>query len=394
MTIKPRREIESSENKCFHAEITIDYKTIPYGFNVLTNEQTQRTNINHTCSNYDSWDENVSVEIQLQNPTEKNSISIAEFLGKYLDLTPIRNVFSNEYGEVDYHYRFPLDAMIKSSMIWRIKSMRSFQKLVNRFEANRQDAQIIGFKNNGNGRCKILVRRTFRHWENIRMDNHTLESAMDRCIIALKNELEKHGEILGKRIGIDSTPLESLFNDDQAGYSGHYEKTGYKIHVAYDLDRNIPLAIIITPMNEGDSPFFKVLLAKLHLLEIKFEKVFADGAYDSYEHFALVHVTYNAKFYTNLGITAINNEKGTEEYINQEYNKFWRWKDFISLDKATMQDKLEYLMKHDKTEIAGAYFRNQLLKERRHRKIQKARENRCSDDLKKRFLIKNYESFF
>ncbi|HUS99118.1 MAG TPA: transposase [Candidatus Thermoplasmatota archaeon] len=394
MTIKPRREIESSENKCFHAEITIDYKTIPYGFNVLTNEQTQRTNINHTCSNYDSWDENVSVEIQLQNPTEKNSISIAEFLGKYLDLTPIRNVFSNEYGEVDYHYRFPLDAMIKSSMIWRIKSMRSFQKLVNRFEANRQDAQIIGFKNNGNGRCKILVRRTFRHWENIRMDNHTLESAMDRCIIALKNELEKHGEILGKRIGIDSTPLESLFNDDQAGYSGHYEKTGYKIHVAYDLDRNIPLAIIITPMNEGDSPFFKVLLAKLHLLEIKFEKVFADGAYDSYEHFALVHVTYNAKFYTNLGITAINNEKGTEEYINQEYNKFWRWKDFISLDKATMQDKLEYLMKHDKTEIAGAYFRNQLLKERRHRKIQKARENRCSDDLKKRFLIKNYELFF
>ena len=375
MSIKPNRAIEASENKCFHAEITIDYRTIPYGFNVLTNQQPPGNSINHTCSNYDSWDENVSTENKLQNPSEKTPISIAEFLGKYLDLTPIRNVFSNEYGTIDYHYRFPLDAMIKSSMIRRIKCMRSFQKLVNRYESNQQDAQSVGFKNNGNGRCKIPDRRTFRHWENIRIDNNTLGTAMDRCIIALKNELEKHGEILGRRIGIDSTPLESLFNDDEAGYSGHYEKTGYKIHGAYDLDRNIPLAIIITPMNEGDSPFFDVLLAKLHMLGIKFEKVFADGAYDSYEHFALVHITYKGELYTNLGIDAVFNEKGTEENIQQEYNKFWKWKDFISLDKATMQDKLDYLMKHGKIEIVGAYFRNQLLKKWRQWDIEKARGN-------------------
>lgn len=375
MAIKPRREIETTENKCFHAEITIDYGIIPYGFNVLTNEQTQRTNFNHTCSNYDSWDENLSTENRLQNPTEKTPISIAEYLGKYLDMSPIRHVFESQYGKVEYHYRYPLDAMIKSSMIRRIKCMRSFQKLVNRFEIHQDDAESVGFESNGNGRYDIPDRRTFRHWENVRISNRTLVLAMDRCIFALKNELEKRGEVLGRRIGIDSTPLESLFNDDDAGYSGHYEKTGYKIHGAYDLDRNIPLAIIVTPMNEGDSPYFKVLLEKLHILGIKFEKVFADGAYDSYEHFALVHILYKAIFYTNLGINAVFNEKGTEENIQEEYNAFWRWKDFISLDKATIEDKLEYLMKHGKTEIVGAYFRNQLLQKWRKWEIEKSRGN-------------------
>ena len=375
MSIKPRKEIEARENKCFHAETIIDFDSIPYDFRDLTNELTTETIDNHTCGDYNSWDIDVSLEDQLQNPTEKHPVSIAEFLGKYLDLTPIRDVFTAQYGKVDYHYRFPLDAMIKSSMARRIKCMRSFQKLVNRFETNQNDAKIIGFENNGNGRFKIPDRRTFRHWENVRINNQTLEDAMDCSVISLRKKLEKHGEILGRRIGIDSTPLEALFNDEDAKASGHYGMKGYKIHGAYDLDRNIPLAIIVTPMNEADSPYFKPLLVKLHELGIKFEKVFADGAYDSFEHFALLHLMYNAKFYTNPGDNAIYHEKGTHEGIQHEYNRLRHKADFLPPDQVTFQDKLEYLFKYGKYKLVGAYYRNQFLKKWEQWQIEKKEGN-------------------
>jgi len=361
MAIKPRREIEANENKCFHAEITIDYRNIPYDIDVLTNELSSEIHFNHSCSDYDDWGSEVVGDNRLQNPTEKNPISIAEFLGKYLDLSFMRDIFVSRYGTVDYHYSFPLDAMIKSSMIRRIKCMRSFQKLVNRFEAHQDDAKFLGFVSNGNGRYDIPDRRTFRHWENIRIDNQTLETAMDKSIIALRKELEKHGEILGRRIGIDSTPLEALFNDTDARYNGHYEKTGYKVHGVYDLDRNIPLAIITTSMNESDTPYFKPLLTKLHELGIKFKKVFVDGAYDSFEHFAIVHMVYNANLYTNLGENAIFNDKGTPDGIQHEYNRLRKKKDFLPPDQVTLQDKLQLLMKYEEWEPVGAFFRNQFL---------------------------------
>lgn len=357
----PRNEIDANKNKCFHAEITIDYSNIPYDFNNLTNELSTSINCNHSYNNSYSCFSNDG-DFLLQNPSEKNPISVAEFLGKYLDLTPIRDIFRDQYGSVDYHFRYPLDAMIKASMIRRIKCMRSFQKLVNRFETNQIDAKSIGFQNNGNGRCKIPDRRTFRHWENVRIDNQTLEESMDLFVISLRKELEKHGVILGKRVAIDSTPLESLFNDEDAKYNGHYEMTGYKIHGAYCVDTNIPLAIIITPMNEGDPNYLKPLLSKLLDLGIKFEKIIADGAYDTFEHFALIHLIYNAIFYTNPGTNAIYNEKGTPEGIQHEYNKFWKNKDFILPNKLSLQEKLEYLMKYGKTDVVGAYYRNKFLK--------------------------------
>jgi hypothetical protein len=356
----PIKEIDASKNKCFHAEITIDYSDIPYEINSLTNELSTDVNFNHGYNTGFSYFDGDN--FLLKNPTEKNPISIAEFLGKYLELDFIKDIFTEQYGSVDYHFRFPLDSMIKASMVRRIKCMRSFQKLVNRFETNQRDAKSIGFQNNGNGRCKIPDRRTFRHWENVRIDNQTLEVSMDKFVINIREELEKHDIILGKRVGIDSTPLEALFNDNDAGYSGHYKMTGYKIHGAYCLDTNTPLAIIITPMNESDPNYFKPLLSKLKELGIKFDKIFADGAYDTFEHFALIHHVYKAVFYTNPGTNAICHEKGNPEGIQHEYNRLRNKDGFLPPDKVTFEDKLDFLMKYGKYKPVGAYFRNKFLK--------------------------------
>lgn len=358
----PIKEIDASKNKGFHAETIVDYDNISYSNQNLTNELPPNIVHSDNYFNADGWKVNIPDFNGLDNPTEKNPISIAEFLGKYLDIYPIKNVFESLYGDLNYHYRYPLQAMIKASMIRRIKCLRSFQKLVNRFDTNHYDAKHVGFENNGNGRPKIPDRRTFRHWENVRVNNKTLEKAMDKSIIEIRKNLEKQGIKLGKNIAIDSTPLESLFNDDDAKYNGHYDKFGYKIHGAYDIDYNIPLAIIVTPMDKGDSPYFKKLLKKLDNLGIKFEKVFADGAYDSYYNFAFVHVKYHARFYTNLGKKAKFNEKGKIEIIEKEYNRLRSKPGFLPADQVSLLGKMQFLMKYGRYEYVGAYFRNQLLK--------------------------------
>lgn len=243
--------------------------------------------------------------------------------------------------------------MIKSLMLRRIKVMPSFQKLVNRFKVHGKDAKYIGFKDN-----KIPNHRTFRHFENVRIDNNVLESAMDSFVITIKEELAKRGEKLGKRIGIDSTPLEALFNDEDAKYNGHYEISGYKIHGCYDLERNLPLAIIVTTAEEGDSPIFDKSLAKVHKLGIEFEEVYADGAYNSFEHFAIVHVVFDAKFYTRIDKNAVFKNNATKKKIEIEYQKFSEYPGFIPKHKTSFNYMLRFLYQYGKAEKVGAYFRN------------------------------------
>lgn len=307
---------------------------------------------------------NVRLKIGLQNPTEKNPANIAEFIGDNLDLKYLKDIFLTQYGAPKNHFHFPVDAMIKASIIRRIKCMRSFQKLVNRFELHPNEAKLLGFKEI-KGKIHIPDRKTFWHWENKRICTELLEEAMDQSIVELRKRLKNHEITLGKRIGIDATPLEAMYNDSDAKYNEHYKIKGYKIHGATDLDNNIPLAIYITTANVNDSKIFKVLLSKLKYLGIKFEKIYADAAYDSYEHFAIVHMKYNAKFYTRLQENSIFNEKGTEEQIQHEYNKLWKKHDFVKPDQATLNDKLSLLMKYGKHQNVGAYFRNQLFEKTR-----------------------------
>ncbi len=360
MGIKPPNEQESNGNKCFHAETHAEFLPDIDSFE----EGLGELQVVHSSSP-NVWSikyiETDHTHRLLENPSEKDPMSIAEFLGKYLDVSPLRDVFIQHYGKVDYHFRYPIDAMIKSSMIRRVKCLRSFQKLVNRFVTNQNDAALIGFKETEKGLYQIPDRRTFCHWENVRISIETLEIAMDQCVLTIKELLSNHGLKLGRKIGIDSMPLESLFNDKEAKYNGHYEKTGYKVHGVYDLEYNIPLAIIISPMNESDVPYFKKLIERLHDLDIRFEEVYADGAYDTFEHFALIHLKHEAQFMTNPGTNAVYHAKGDLKGLLYEYNRLWKNIDFIPPDKNSIKEKLLYLYHCGKIEITGAYFRNQFL---------------------------------
>ncbi len=300
--------------------------------------------------------EEPSIETELpmmEQPTEYHPMNICEFLSN-LDLSDVLKVFSDKYGSVDYHFRYSMTAMMKSAIMGRIKNMRSFQKVVNRLKSNESDAKLLGF----NG--KVPDRRTFRHFENVRINSVDLEDAMDSFSISINEELIKHGEKI-KRVGIDSTPLKSMAEDEDAKFNTHYGIRGYKIHGVYDLDRKIPLAIIVTDARVHDGPVLLELLYKLWDNGIKFEEVYANGAYDSYEHFAHIHAIFNAKYYGRLPKNVKKHRHGTAYEIKRQYQFHRREKDWIT--DADLNDMMIYLIEHDRVKPVVAYFRNQYIKE-------------------------------
>lgn len=291
-------------------------------------------------------------EYSLEQPTESNPMNICEFLSN-LDLSDVLKVFSDKYGSVDYHFRYSMTAMMKSSIMRRIKNMRSFQKVVNRLKSNETDSKMLGF----NG--KIPNRRTFRHFENVRIEAKDLEESMNVFATRINKELEKNGEKI-TRIGIDSTPLKSLFKDPDATYNGHYEIRGYKIHGVYDVDRNIPLAVIVTDANTGDSTVFPQLLEIVKDCGIEFEEVYADGSYNSFENFAYVNLL-GAKFYTKIPSNAVLSEKAEFGHLKQRYQKYHTksdWKVTNDFDFI-----IEYLTTHGDAELVGRHLRNEYMKE-------------------------------
>lgn len=355
MLTKTQPLIGDKSNIFFHMEIGVEPTSydvvamfdsdsrISFGMDYGSYHHCQSSNMIQTRSVFD-------------NPTEKLPMNICGFF-KHFDISPILKVFADRYGGVNYHYRYPMDAMIRASFVRRIKCMRSFQKLVNRFILNKEDAKDIGFKE------KIPDRRTFRHWENVRNDTRTLNNAMKAMIKAIQKEMKSQGMQLGKRIAIDATPFESLFNDKDARYNGHYEISGYKIFGVHDLDHNIPLAFILTPADVGDSPLLIPLLKRIKKLGIDFEEVYADGAFNGFENFAYVRQECGAKFLTKLHKNSILKKEGMPEAIQKRYNEYRYEKDFVLPDELSFQKKLDYLLKKGDHRFVGAYHRNEFMPE-------------------------------
>jgi len=287
------------------------------------------------------------------NPTKEQPQSLATFLGA-LDCSPFEDIFARCYGSVDYHYRHPMTAMIKAAVLRRVAGIRSYQKLVNRLKVSHSDSVDLGFKD------KLPARTAFWDFESKRIDVDTLTEAMDAAVRSIRIELSNNGVKLGRRVAIDSTPLEGLLDDKDARANKHYKIRGYKIHGVYCLDTNIPLAIFITPANDGDGPKLVDLLNHIHGLGIEFEEVFADGAYSGFENFALVCGYYGARFITNIRSDAVISPQGTMEKLKNKYHRYWANGGF---DKnADLQKMCRFLIRQKQVKLVGAYFRNIHLK--------------------------------
>ena len=68
----------------------------------------------------------------------------SEFLSR-LNLEPVLDVVRERYKNHTWHYKFPIDAMIKSLVFKSLKQIRYDTGLVNYLKTHPEEAKLLGF---------------------------------------------------------------------------------------------------------------------------------------------------------------------------------------------------------------------------------------------------------
>ncbi len=294
------------------------------------------------------------------NPTTEKPMKASDFLGR-LNLSSVLESIKERYGKKEWHFHYPVEAMIKSQIFKYIKGLRWDTALLNHLKQYPTDAQMLGFEIDETGTPKLPSQQTMSHFVKTRMRQEGLYDIFDSLVMAIREEMAARGIQLGKTIGVDSTPMKSLRNDKDAAFNPHYNIKGYKIHGAVDLDHFLPLTFNFTTATDGDSPQYLPLLDRLHMLGITFNGVYADGAYASFENFAIVNHHYRARTVFNLREDAKISPLGTPAGIKKQYNLLWKCDGFKP--DAGLEYMLYFLMWHQRYDVVGAYYRNKHIKE-------------------------------
>jgi hypothetical protein len=349
-------DMGNQENKRFHAEIIVNSTPYVYedvkdwdgiGFGV-------RTDFVNEAMEY------VEPKRELKDGTAENPIRASEFLAQ-LDLNPVMDLLESKYGDLEYHYRFPTEAMLKALIFRRLKKIRHFTKLERHLKTHEKDTQALGFDKKQDGTYKIPDRRTFRHFENVRLGRYGLQQLMDAMIMALKDEMARCQRKLGSHVAIDGMPFKALDKDKECHFNPHYKIKGWKTQTILDIDYNIPLAVEITDVIDADAPQLQPLLAHLDRLGFDFDGVWADGAYVSRENLAVVCQIYKAKQHFNFRKDVTWDVGGEPGCVKTAYNKCWKDPDFNP--EATFEEMMDFLLKRSNYDIPGSYWRNKYYKE-------------------------------
>jgi len=289
---------------------------------------------------------------------EESPVEISEFL-RDLDLKNLKDLVLRGYQN-DYHFRFPPMAMIKAIILMRLKKIKSFPKLADYLMVNKH-AVNLGF----NIKKPMPSKKTLWHFAVKRLKN-SWRTIIDRTIQEIVLRLRFLGIEIGKRVAVDSTPIEALQNDKDALYNGHYKLLMYKLFTAVDVIHRIPLAYEVKDGTIGDSENLIPLLYKLKQKGIDFDYVYADGAFESHKNFAEVNIRFSATFRTNLGESYQLNEEGTREGIGLRYEQNWNKAPHYK-PSMEINNNINYMMMVltdiGETHCVGNYFRNSIIRE-------------------------------
>lgn len=118
------------------------------------------------------------------------------------------------------------------------------------------------------------------------------EEMVNKLLQRVLMTLVSAGVQFGDVVAVDSSFLHvfgKCYENAARGYSGHLEKTanGYKLHLAYDVQLRLPLAIWITPGKVSDAVSLKVLRTRITCVLGKRPQMFVvDRGYFYPEHLA------------------------------------------------------------------------------------------------------------
>lgn len=326
-----------------------------------------KTELFQEISQHSTQSSSISTNPDFYNPSTFQSTKPAKFLA-HLDLNGgCDDIFPN-YKPKDSHFHYPIEPMIKLIPFQRLSKLRWLSVVEERLKNNIDGcAEKIGFDSDGNGGFIVPDRRSIGRFYDKYLGVKGHRKLFDYLLSRLKQKMNEKGISFGRRVGVDSMPLETLYNDPIGEYNAHYlEKYDIgkmvKVHIAVCLDTGVPLATRISGATTYDGDYLTPLLKKIRRLGFNFQEVYGDNHYGSFKNWAKVSLMFNAKCYFSLAENTIFREDGTIEGIQREYQKFWNEKDFMLQNEISIEDMLAYLLKHKKYECVGAYYRNQFWK--------------------------------
>jgi hypothetical protein len=315
---------------------------------------------------------------RFSDPTPEQPMEASKFLS-FLRLDPITKELRSFYKDLE-HFHYPLDAMLRTAIYQRLAGLRHTTQLETKLNNswNNSIPRNLGFRERSDATFEIPDRRTMDHFVWKRLGRTGTNLVLDLMVIELRKELSRKRIRLGRRIAVDSTPLEGMYRDEDAEFNGHYKVNMYKIHQATCVDTGLSLAKIVSRANDYDGDYLIPLTRKLQHLGIAVEEVIGDQHYGTFNNWARLNIEHGIKTYFNLSKNDTYRHDGTPARLRKQYNSMWRETDYVP--EASLEYILKFLLAHGVVDSVGAYFRNQWfeLKERDPEKWQKIYDKRTA----------------
>jgi hypothetical protein len=257
--------------------------------------------------------------VKILLPSNKTPIPVATILGQ-MDLDFLEPVLLKSYKKKPH---YPPVLIFRGIMLQNKKEL-SWRGLPRYFYAYQDEARQLGFVNE-DGEIKIPSYekfRTFGHhcvnWDEIR----------DAIVMELRPIAEEHGISFGSTSTEDATLVETVENDSDGKYNGHYKKTGLKEDIITCWSSGLPVIneIIGGVDNEGQTLIKK--LEHLETLGIHIEDLYVDGKYATFENIAIAHTLFGTTLHYQVQEGWVIRDDGMPEHIKKLYQQFWEDPDF------------------------------------------------------------------
>jgi hypothetical protein len=257
--------------------------------------------------------------IKILLPSQKTPIPAATILGQ-MDLDFLEPVLLKNYKKKPH---YPPVTIFRGIMLQKKKEL-SWRGLKRYLYAYPEEAWQLGFINeDGNIEIPSYERfRTFAYhcvdWDEIR----------DAIVMEFQPIAKKHGIIFGSRSTEDATMVETVENDHDGKYNGHYKKTGLKEDIITCLTTRLP---ILNETIGGTDCEGQILITKfehLNELGIHIKDHWIDGTYATLENIAVAQTMFGTTLHYQVQEGWVVREDGTAEYIKKLYQQFWKERDF------------------------------------------------------------------
>lgn len=265
-------------------------------------------------------------------PSEKSPIPTATILGQ-IDLDLLEQLLLKNYKK-NPHY--PPVAMFRGIMLHKKKKL-SWRGLVRYLFAYPNEARQLGFIDE-DGNIDIPSHEHFRTFAQERVD---WDQIRDTLVIELQHIGKENDIAVGSESVEDSTIIETIENDPDAKYNGHYKKRGLKEDIITCRATGLPLVNKTIGGTECEGYYLIGQLEHLRELGLQIHDHWVDGTYATFENIAISQVLLGTTLHYQVQEGWVIKEEGKPDHIKKIYQKFWRDSKFCP--NATLDKMMVFL---------------------------------------------------